>query len=219
MSVSAQEDDNYLTMLMGQARTILSGASDAELKVQLFDVLREFFDNSNAWLEDIGFTVIPDALDYQVSPVSGRILRLNGVVDQSNVPQQAVLILPETIRFLYSYSTVQPMTAVVVKNVTGPLECFPPVFPEWLLSTYGLGLLDGVLGRMMVQPQQPWSNQAAGIFHLQRFRDQMMHARVATRQMHTVGAQAWAFPQSFRTSSQRGGVSTFNVNPSAMTRR
>jgi hypothetical protein len=211
--------DRYLDMLRGQAQVTLTGATDAQLRAQFFDVLREFFSMSNAWQEDITIPVIPDALDYPIEPVSGRILRLLSVVDQNNVCQQAVLLLPVTVHFLYPYSQVQPMMATVVKTVTDPLECFPPDFPEWVLPIYGLGILDGVLAHMMLQPGQLWSNQASGIFHMQRFRNEMMRARVATRQLNTIGAQAWAFPQMYRTFSQRGGVSTYNVHPSAMTRR
>lgn len=208
--------DFYLTQLLGQAKVVLTGASDAEMRVQFFDVLREFFDNSNSWLENIGITVIPHLLDYQLQPLSGRIIRLNGVYDQNNVPQNAVMPVPGLLHFLYPYNDVLPMSAIVIKNVDGPLECFPPDFPEWLLPQYGVGLLDGILGRMMAQPGQSWADRATATYHLQRFRDCYCKARVATRLANTVGAQAWAYPQQFRASTQRGGVSTFNVNPSPM---
>ena len=205
--------DLYLTQLLGQAKTILTGASDIETKVQFFDVLREFFDQSNAWQEWIDVTVIPDLLVYQLQPSSGRILRLWGVIDGNNVAQNAVMPIPGTLQFLYPYTDVQTLRAVVVKNVDGPLECFPPDFPEWLLPQYGLVLLDGMLGRMMAQPGQSWSDRQTAVFHLQRFRDGYCHARVATRLANAVGGQAWAYPQQFRASTQRGGISTFNVNP------
>ena len=212
-------DDNYLVKFLGQAKVILTGASDAELRVQLFDVLQDFFDLSNAWQEAIRFTVVPTSLTYPLEPLSGRILRLSNVIDQNNVAQQAVMPVPGLVQFLYPYSNVQPMTAIVVKNVTDPLDCFPPDFPTWLLPSYGIGLLSGVLGNMMAQPGQSYSNPQMGMFHLQKFRDAAMHARVAMMRMNTIGAQAWAYPQQFRVTGQKGGVSTFNVNPSSTTPR
>jgi hypothetical protein len=205
--------DNDLFQLMAQAKFVLSGTTDAAVKVQFFYCLQEFFDNSNAWVEAIGFTVVPNLLDYQLDPISGRILRLLDTVDQNNVPQAATMPLPGTIHFLYPYSNPQPMTALVAKNVTDPLESFPPDFPDWILPQYGLGLLSGVLGNFMGQPGQSWSDRATATYHLVRFRDAMMHARVATKYQNKVGAQAWAYPGQFRTTTQRGGVSTFNVSP------
>ena len=205
--------DNYWAKLMGQAQVALTGASDAQLRVQLFDALEEFFDGSNCWQETIGFTVIPDTLVYPLYPLSGRILRLDGVVDQNNVPQQAVMPVIGTVRFLYPYTNVQPMTAVVIKNVTDPLCCPPPHIPEWVLPLHGQGILRGILGGMMLQPGQSYSNTALANFHLQRFRDAIAKARVAAMRMNTVGAQSWAYPQQFRVGGQRGGVSTANVNP------
>jgi hypothetical protein len=214
--MGAPECDRYWAKLMANAQVILTGASDAALAVQLFDVLEEFFTDSNCWLEAIKFTVIPDTLEYQLIPLTGRIVRLNGVVDENNVPQQAAMPTVGTVRFLYPYTNVQPMTAVVVKNVTDPLSCSPPHIPEWVLPAYGHGILRGVLGHMMLRPAQSFSNQALAVMHLRKFRDVIAHARVATMRANTVGAQAWAFPQQFRVTGQRGGVSTANVHPATL---
>lgn len=203
--------DAYLLQLMGQAATILTGASNIELKVQLFDVMREFFLKSNSWLETLTVPVVPDTLDYPVVPSSGYIIRLSGVTDQNNVPQSASMPEVGTIHFFYPYTDPQNMSAVVVKTVVGPLDCFD--FPDWLLPIYGDAILDGLLGRMMVQPNQSYTDKDNGVYHLRRFWDAINHARVATMRQNTIGAQAWIYPQQFRVTSQRGGVSTFNVSP------
>jgi hypothetical protein len=206
--------DRDLQALLGQANSILAGTSDAQLKVVFFQVLQEFFDNSNCWTEVIPIAVVPNLLDYQIDPISGRILRLLEVVDQNNVPQSAIMSTPGWVHFIYPYTNPQPMTAVVAKNVSDfSLECFPPDFPEWFLPQYGLGVLAGVLGNFMIMPGNTWTDMGVGKFQLQRFRDAMMHARVATKYQNKVGAQAWAYPRQFRTTTQRGGVSTFNVSP------
>jgi hypothetical protein len=205
--------EGYWTKLLGQANVILTGASDAELRVQLFDVLEEFFRDSNCWTEEINFTVIPDTLVYPLVPLSGRILRLSGVVDQNNIPQPAVMPDIGTVRFLYPYTNTQSMTAIVVKNVTDPLMCNPPYIPEWVLPAYGHGILRGIIGNMMLQPGQSYSNQATATTHLRKFRDVITHARVAAMRANTIGAQAWVYPQSFRVIGQRGGVSTAYARP------
>jgi hypothetical protein len=205
--------DDYWKKLLGQAKVSLTGASDVELKVQLFEVLQEFFDGSNCWQEAIKITVIPDTLDYPVMPLCGRVLRLNAVLDQHNVPQQAVMPELGVVRFLYPYTQIQPMTVTVIKTVTDPFTCFPPGIPDWILPMHGLGLLHGILGNMMQQPGVSYSNPQLAIFHLQKFRDAIAHARVAAAKMNTIGAQNWMFPRTFRTYGQKGGVSTYNVHP------
>jgi hypothetical protein len=209
----SSDNDKYWAKLIGQANVVLTGASDAELRVQLFDTLQEFFDHSNSWLEIVNFTVIPDTLDYKLMPMNGRILRLYGVSDQNGTPQQAAMPSIGTVHFLYPYTNAQPMTAYLVKTVTDPLKCYPPEIPEWVLPIYGHGILSGILGNMMLQPGQSYSNQTMANFHLLRFRDTIAHARMATMRGNTVGSQAWHYPQSFRVSGQKGGVSTYNVWP------
>jgi hypothetical protein len=203
----------YWQKLLGQTKVILTGASDVELKVQLFEVLQEFFDQSNCWQETIRFVVVPDTLTYPLTPTSGRILRLYGVIDQNNVSQPALMPEIGTIQFQYPYTNTQTMTARVVKTVTDPLSCYPPGIPDWILPVHGLGLLHGMLGNMMMQPGQSYSNPQQSGFHLQKFNDSKAHARVAMMKMNTVGAQSWTYPQTYRTYGQKGGVSTFNVMP------
>jgi hypothetical protein len=204
---------DYWAKLLGRAAVFLSGASSAQLRVQLFDVLDEFFNNSCCWLENIDLVVVAETLDYPLTPICGRIVRLSEVLDQHNVRQQAVMPEIGTVHFLYPFNQVQPMTAIVVKTVTDPFNCSPPHVPEWLLPTYGLGILYGIVGHMMLHPGMSYSNPQMGNFYLQKFGDSINHAMVATTKMNKVGAQAWSFPQQFAVRGQRGGVSTYNVHP------
>lgn len=210
----AKRDKHYWDKLIAQAKVALIGASDTQLKVQLFDVLQDFFDGSNCWNEAIEFTAIPDTLLYPLRPQGGRIVRLEAVLNQHNLPEAAVMPDLGTIRFLYPFSQVQPMTAIVVKTVTDPFACYPPDIPDWVMPKYGIVLLHGLIGNMMLVPAQSYSNPQMANFHLQKFSDGMVGANVAATKMNTIGAQTWMFPQGFRSSSQRGGISTYNVHPS-----
>jgi hypothetical protein len=105
------------------------------------------------------------------------------------------------------------MRALVVKNVTDPFSCFPPHVPDWILPIHGLKLFHGVLGKMMMQAGLSYSNPKMAAFHLQKFQDGISGAFVSSSKANTVNAQPWAFPQQFRVFGQRGGVSTYNINP------
>ena len=205
--------DNYWAKLLGQAKVALMGASDIQLKIQLFDVLQDFFDRSNCWKETVGFTVIPKNQDYPLKVVDGRILRLLAVLDQNNMVQQTVMPDIGTVHFIYPYDQTQPMNAILIKTVTNPLECYPPNIPDWIISKHGLVLLQGLLGHMMLIPAQSYSNPQMANIHLQAYENGIYGALVASTKMNTIGAQTWMFPQQFRSSSQRGGISTYNVHP------
>jgi hypothetical protein len=206
----------YWAKLIGQAQVRLMGSSKAQLKVQLFDVLDNFFNVSCCWTEAIRFIVIPETLDYPLQPVEGgRIVRLDSVINQFNVPEQAFMPDIGTVKFRFPFNQPQPMVANVIKTVTDPLACYPPNIPEWVLPTYSLTILHGLLGSMMLVPAQSYSNPQQAQFHLQKYHDGVGGACVAATKANTVGVQNWTFPQSFRTSSQRGGISTYNVIPIA----
>jgi hypothetical protein len=212
--MSKDNFDIYWAKLLGEAKVSLMGVSDAQLKVQLFDVLHYFFENSNCWTERINFTVIPETLDYPLHTTQGRILRLQAVLNQHNGVEQAVMPHIGTVRFLYPYSQTQPMTAIVVKTVTDPLCCYPPNIPDWILPKHALVILHGILGSLMMIPAQSYSNPQLAQFYLKKFNDGVSGAFVSATKMNTIGVQTWMFPQGFRTSGQRGGISTYNVHPS-----
>jgi hypothetical protein len=128
--------------------------------------------------------------------------------------EQAIMPDIGTVHFLYPFSQTQPMTAIVVKTVTDPLMCYPPYIPDWILPKHSLTLLHGIIGNMMMIPAQSYTNPQMAQFHLNKFNDGTTGAFVANSKANTIGAQPWMFPQSHRSSSQRGGISTYNVHPS-----
>lgn len=204
------DNKRYWAKLVGQANHILSGSSDAEIRVQIFDVLEEFFDLSSCWHDTIDFSVVPNTLDYPISVATGRILRLFQVWDVNGTPQNAVMPHIGIIHFIYPYTNVQPMTADVIKNVTDPLEIHPPHIPDWVLPLHGRVILNGILGYMMLQPGQSYSQPQAAMIHLSKFRDGCAKARTAAMKANTLGAQAWRYPQGFRTFTQKGSITSSN---------
>lgn len=199
--------------LMNQARIKLPGASDAGIKLELFDVMKEFLKDSNAWTEDITFTAQAGTLQYILSPLDGgQIIRLVGVFDDKGIPVPAFMPTFGTLQLVNQASIVptQPVwTARVIKNVALPTTREDiPIGPDWLLTVYSLDILDGLLGKMMGQQNKTFSNGQMSTYHLRRFRTAIQSARTAAIRQNTVGAQEWAFPRGWGSSSQRGGVST-----------
>lgn len=206
MAAAKQDFDR----LMRQANVKLIGASDAGIKGELYDVFQEFFNVSSSWLENLDFTIIAGTVDYDLAPTEGQIIRLAGVVDANNIPQPALMPARGRVSLRDVPSSGGAVfTATVIKNVVLPTTRDQvPLVPDWVLPVYHNVILDGLLGRMMSHMNKSYFSEQLSVYHLRRFRDGIAGARVDALRRNTMGAQAWAFPQTFRTRGQRGGVST-----------
>ena len=206
--------------LMNQARVKLTGASEGGLKGELFDVINEFFQDANCWVESIAITIINGVQDYTLIPQQGGlILRLVGVYDNNQItypafledvgPSGASLFPGGNLHLVWPQQQNSPVQVPVTKTIILPnsREDIPDA-PDWLFPKWGLKILDGLLGKMMTQQNKSYSDQTTGTYHLKRFRDGIQIARVAAMRSNLYGGQAWRFPTTFRQSSQRGSVST-----------
>lgn len=209
MAINKADFEQFIT----QAKVKLVGASDGGLKGEFYDVLSEFFNDSSIWTQGVQFNAVPDVHHYPLFVSEGQILRLNGVgnfgVDGKSHPSPVPALMPEIGTLVLQHPPVQAnvMVANVVTNVSLPTDRNSvPLIPDWVLPVWHVGLLDGLLGKMMAQPNKSYANDKQSMYHLKRFRDAIARARVSKLRANTIGAQAWRFPQGFRVNSQQGGV-------------
>lgn len=211
-----------LDQLLVQAKVSLIGASDAGLRGALYDVMSEFLNDSSTWTQDIAIVTQADVISYPLFVTEGQILRLVGVTNWADVypdPTAAnpvvafeSALMPDvgTLILQNAPNTVSNLLVTVVTNVKQPVgKDLIPQGPDWLLPIWHVGLLDGLLGKMMIQPSKSYSSEKMGVYHLKRFRDAISRARVSKLRANTHGAQAWRFPQSFRVMSSRGSERSF----------
>lgn len=209
MAIAEQDWDR----LLDQVDVKCPGASRAQIKSDAYDTLHEFLSDSSWWTEDISVPVTASSLTYSLTTSEGQVIRLAGVVDTNNMPLAALMPTPGVLDFKYPFNTSQTVTAVVVKTVSLPTGKHAlPLGPANVLPIFGPGILDGVLGRMMNQTAKPYSSVRGAAYHLTRFRKVIAAARTSALRRNTFGAQAWIFPQTFRTTSQKGGVSIGNTS-------
>lgn len=223
-----------IMQLLNQASVKLSGATIAGIKAELFDTLTEFFDVSSSWLEHFPIDAAAYQREYSVAPgTEGQIIRLAGVIGNTNfatnaayeaakaqggstnlgswLPQAAVMPHVNDIILRDPPSNPQAMRAVLIKNVKLPTATgMIPQAPQWVLERYHNYILDGILGRMMGSQNKSYTNDALSTYHLKRFQEGISRARVAALKENTYGAQAWAFPQQWKTRSQNGYLSVGN---------
>jgi hypothetical protein len=206
--------DRDFERVISQAKIKLTGASEAGLKAGMFDVLNEFIGDSNCWTEWLTVNIVPNVQDYRITPKEGGMVkRLVAVFDANKIGLPAMLPKMEPPSAVLHLEWPQNINIVakayVVKDLvlpTGRKDI--PDAPDWLFPMYGRYILEGILGHSMNEPAKSYSNQAQSGYHLKRFRDGIAMAKTATMRANLFGGQAWRFPGQFRTTSQRGGVST-----------
>lgn len=203
-------DPEEFKRFVAETRIKLTGSSETGIKAELFPTLKEFFKDSNSWLERFTINVVPGTQAYSITPAEGgTVLRLVGVFDPNLIPQQAFMPDFGTVSFVQPYSQPQQMTVIASKQVVLPTtRDGTPDAPDWTFRIYDDTILSGVLGRMMAQENKPWSDENKAAYHLRRFRDGIAMARVAALRQNTYGAQAWRFPKTYASHGQRGGIST-----------
>lgn len=203
---------SYVTdRLIKNALVALPGSLDDAIRLELFNVLDQFFRDSSVWSENIDFSVTandPAGTIYYIEPESSSIIvRLFYVVDQQNgFRQRALMAIPGEVTLTTPPGQTGTMTATVALSVVDPVQKDGyPSFPEWILQKYGQGILDGVLGRMMLQPAKPYTDVRLGAAHLVAFRRTISIAGTESLRGNVMNSQAWYYPQQFATRSRRGG--------------
>lgn len=212
--------------VLNECRIKLPGSSDTGIKQELWGVIKEFLQDTNSWIEHQTFLVTRGKQHYDVSPRGGgQIVRLLGVMDGNRTPVNGsmsnlgVLEIHQRIDISsvatppddHTTKSTNPWRFSVVKNITLPgTKDNIPIAPDFVMKVYSGTIVDGVLGKMMMQQAKTYTNAQMAAYHLRRFRDGIGIARTDASNQNVYGGQRWRFPNSFATCSQRGGsVSTW----------
>lgn len=190
-----------LTRLMSNARVHLPGAIDENLKLELFNVLNQFFGDSNIWQEEIPFRVSSTGTEYPIEQESvSSIVRLLAVTNSDDTPVSATMAVPGELVLTSASGRSDTYTAVVSLTVKDPIQRDGyPEFPVWTLTKYGDGVLEGLLARMMAQPAKPYTNAQMSIFHMRKFNGAVSQAKFEALHKNVNNGQTWRFPRSFAT--------------------
>lgn len=206
--------------IMNECRIKLTGASDSGIQQELWGVIKEFLQDTNSWIEYQKLLVVAGTQEYDVAPATGgQIIRLLGVLDGNRVPVNATMptlgrlcinqrITVSSIDVVPAVGTTSasnPWKFAVVKNIAFPqTKELMPIAPEFVLKVYSQAIIDGVLGKSMLQQAKSYTNKELGQYHLKRFRDEIGIARNDVQNQNVQGGQRWCFPQQFATYNQRG---------------
>jgi hypothetical protein len=190
---------------MNNARVHVPGAIDSNLQIELFNVLNDFFQNSNIWQTNIPVPVVVGTSTYTLAPVtSASINRLIALVNSSILPVPATMAVPGALILNTQPSNADTLTATVSLTVDDPLDVEGnPIFPAWVLNKYNTGILDGLIGRMMMQPAKPYTNSQLAAFRMKSFKGATSQAKFEALHANLNNGQTWRFPQSFNSRRAR----------------
>jgi hypothetical protein len=200
---------SYATQrFINNARTSLPGSLDNVIQLEFFNVMDEFFRTTGIWTEDVDFSVAYGDLAgeiYYIEPESvSKIVRLIGVCNRDAIPVRAAMSIPGEVTLVLPPGQNDIYTARVSLTINDPTQHDNyPEFPEWILQRYFVGLTDGVMARMMMQPAKPYTNANLATLHAKLYRRMESYACTEALRLNVQNAQAWVFPQTFRTRGQR----------------
>lgn len=194
--------------LINNLRLRLPGATTELIQYELYNVLNDWFQDTNMWTEDIEFPVfantspdvsIPDNLEYILATnETASIFRLMGVVDDRGLQIGATMPQPGTILLSKSPTGGVNYTARLALTVDDPVASGEiPNCPDWVINKYQNDIVDGVLGRMMFMPAKPFSSTQLATLHTKQFRSAVAFARQEYNRQNTFNVQPWKFPQMF----------------------
>lgn len=183
--------------LMDNLRVHLPGAIDDAIKLEVYNVLNDFFQDSNIWFEDVEFDVNTTDKIYTVTTNNGSIVRLMGVIDNRDMPVAAFMDTPGEVELRDKPSQIATYTVRFALTVNGVGKEGYPSFPMWVLNKYMNDIIDGVLGRMMAQTAKPYSNAQLSVLHARKFSSAIAFARQEANRQNIYRGQVWRYPQGF----------------------
>lgn len=207
--------------LWNEIKSNVPSAIDAIIAQELWRTIEDFLSNTNAWVEEIPFTVQPNVLQYTVAPVAkGAIERLLVVYDPANagpdkrwVHQGIQLQMPDQIKLAWAPSSAATWMAVVSKNISdadnppGDYVSQLPILGDtgkWIIDQYRDAFRFGTLGYLFMQVAKPYSNPKMGSYNWQNYVTERGRARTSILHANVYGGQRWMFPQAYATTARKG---------------
>lgn len=208
MSSSMGSSTPVFTRIINNAKIHLPGTVDAGILYELYNVLDELLSASDVWNEDICFDTFPGVSDYDIVPVTGRIVHLLYCWYADSSPLTAIVpaIMPEPgwLQFMQAPTEPKECKVKISLTVLDPVtKSGWPQCPEWILRRYHGTITSGLIYKMASQPGKPWTNEELVVLHGMKFRNEIGTAKVDYLHQHVRGAQRWSYPQAFMPTIRR----------------
>jgi hypothetical protein len=213
-----------ITDMFDEIMSVTPGATSAIVKQTLLATLREFFVQSGAWIKEAPPVSLKEGVsDYHLDPqAGGDVLYVHAIafpvgprhkfipaVSQrraramSNSPTampvawHGFIDAPGKIRLIPTPNADAKQVLIPYVVLTLPTGCSidQDVVPAWMFRYWKDHWLDGVLGKLMMQPDKPYTNLLQAQYHGKRFRTGMAQAREMAKTQFTNAETSFTFPR------------------------
>lgn len=184
---------------------------DAVLRQEIFRVLDDFTQHTNIWQETLPVVIAPTVTTYVLpQPNYGQVNRLMFVYD-ANAPARYWPMSGITMRVPGVLTLYRPppnnatWNVVVAKRTYEPLNAdnYPDI-DSWIVEKYADTIGRGVLARLQLEPQKPYSNPMLAQVNQRAYISGRSLARANDSHANIFDATAWRFPQQFATVNRKG---------------
>lgn len=188
-----------LTALRTQIIAKIPEANDLLIDRTLIEVAREFCEYTRAWRTYVAVTVNADTLNVVLTPpTDGEMVDIvtcerNGEDILKRTHEQIKALIPKwrTAAGEPKYVTIgdelnellfSPVTQTELTDVEARIAWKPALsattLADKLVSKYSDELVNGALGRLFLDPDVPWGDNARAAYYTELYDDQKDHAKV-----------------------------------------
>ena len=214
--------------VFSDVRKDLPSVPDAVVRQEIFRVLDDFTQHTNIWQENVPIQIVPQVYRYSFTTVTGKPNRLMFCYVDPGLPYAAPDTLPPTAppeipqTGLYwpmrgismripgvlllprVPDTAANWIAVVAKRTAEPLSVDSyPVIDDWIVDKYADTLGRGILARLQIEPQKPYSNPMLAAANQKAYISGRSLARVNDGHANVYDAQNWMYPQGWSTVTRK----------------
>lgn len=186
---------------------------EATFRQEAFRVLDDFTQHTNIWQEEVPVAIVPNTTTYNLTVVNGKISRMLFVymagADVKRWPANGVSMrVPGILSLQRKTTSAENWIVVVAKRTSDPVDTATkyPVIDDWIVDKYADTLGRGILARIQLQPQKPYSNPMLAAVNQRAYVSGRSEARVNDEHHNVLNAQRWMFPQGWATTQKKGFV-------------
>jgi hypothetical protein len=202
--------------LIDNIKTHVPGVIDNNVEPELFEIARDFCQNTNCYKNIEIITVSSATNDYTLNPLaSAQIKRITGIADVTNTTQPPYrpvqwphgLVMPVTLRLYQQLSNTYSWRVEYAMYPVDPVDANDdPVMPSWILDNYQDAFLWGVRARLHMQSAKPYSNPALGAAAWRMYLQRRGLAAAEVNRENLYDGQNWMFSGAYTTYGRQRGV-------------
>jgi hypothetical protein len=211
--------------IFADIRKDVPSVPDAVLRQELFRVIDDFTQTTNIWQEHVVVHITPPVMTYPLTIADGKANRLLTVyeaqfyvdprISPPPTPQlippnrywpggRVTMRVPGVIQLWNQPSYEIDWAVVVAKRTAEPLDAEKyPVIDEWIVDKYADTIGRGVLARLLLEPQKPYSNPMLAQVNQKAYISGRSLARANDGHANVYGAQNWIYPQAWATVTRK----------------